>query len=501
MRLKEKLYDLKKQRTDALAEARALAEDGKGGEEVFAEKMAVVDKLGAEIAGVEKLLEAEKANADDAMKADETLKELKKAVAQDRASDGEGESYDKAVKAFADAARAGFKASPAKDYNNEGSDPDGGYTVPEDILTRVEQYRESKSSLRDLVSVETVSTNRGRRTFKQRSQQTGFGKVAEGGKIGQKGGPKFTVLAYEIEKYGGFLPVTNELLEDSDANIVQLLVEWIGDEARVTDNNLILEQINTKETVNLGDLDGIRKAALVDLDRAFRPTTKIITNSNGIYWLGTLKDGNGRDLLTPIPNTPGKLQLACGAVVIPVEELSNADMPNDGDKIPFVIGDLKEGIRLFDRRQLTITSSSVAMAGDFNAFEQDMTLTKATERLDVKVRDAEAFVNGYIVPDSDGDADAPVATLGVLTVTSTAGTDTGFTKLTVSPAKAEGNVYKYKVGDAAAAVAVGQNVTSWSVWDGTADLTVATGKVITLVEASADYKAVKAGSVTVTAKE
>ena len=59
---------------------------------------------------------------------------------------------------------------------NEGTPADGGYTVPEDISTMIEKRREAKASLIDLVSVETVSTNKGSRTFKKRSQQTGFTK-------------------------------------------------------------------------------------------------------------------------------------------------------------------------------------------------------------------------------------------------------------------------------------------------------------------------------------
>lgn len=190
--------------------------------------------------------------------------------------------------------------------------------------------------------------------------------------------------------------MTNELLEDSDENITQVLTEWIADEARVTDNTNILAAINKKAAVALDGLDGLRKAVMVDLDSAFRATTKIVTNSNGIYWLSTLKDQNGRDLLTPIPSEPGKLQLACGPVVVPVVELPNADLPNTGTKAPFIVGDLAEGIRLFDRKQLTVSSSDVAVAGDFNAFEQDMTLTKALLREDVQQRDPDAYINGYI---------------------------------------------------------------------------------------------------------
>ena len=90
--------------------------------------------------------------------------------------------------------------------------------------------------------------------------------------------------------------------------------------------------------------------------------------------------------------------------------------------------------------------------------------------------------------------------LGTLTVTSAAGTNVGDTKLTVTPALTSGNSYKYKVADAATAVSYGQNVQTWSAWNGTADITATTGKVVTVVECDSAYKAQKAGNATVTAK-
>ena len=92
-------------------------------------------------------------------------------------------------------------------------------------------------------------------------------------------------------------------------------------------------------------------------------------------------------------------------------------------------------------------------------------------------------------------------TLGDLTVASAAGTDSGTTKLTVTPAKGnEGNVYKYKVASSQTTVEYGQNVKNWSAWDGKSDITAATGQVITLVECDSTYKALSAGHATVTAK-
>lgn len=303
-------------------------------------------------------------------------------------------------KAFADAARRGFKATMT-----EGTNADGGYTVPEDIRTRVETYRDSKESLLKYVRVEKVTTDKGARTFKARANQTGFTKVAEAGKIGAGTTPTFERIEYDIDKYAAYYPVTNELLADSDANITNILTEWIGDESRVTANKLILEQIKTNTATEIKNgVDGIKKVLNQTLGSAFKPTSKIFTNDDGLQYLDTLKDSDGDYLLQPNPTDPMKMQLCAGASVIPVVVIPNADMPTDDttdsgsskSRIPMIIGDLKEGIVYWDRQMLSLMMSTVASAGSLNAFEQDLTLIRAIEREDVTPRDKKAFVNGYI---------------------------------------------------------------------------------------------------------
>lgn len=92
-------------------------------------------------------------------------------------------------------------------------------------------------------------------------------------------------------------------------------------------------------------------------------------------------------------------------------------------------------------------------------------------------------------------------TIGTLAVASVAGQTSGNTSLTVTPAKANaGNVYKYKVGASAETVTYGQNVRTWTAWDGTSEITATNGQKITVVEADSAYKAIKSGSATVAAK-
>lgn len=295
---------------------------------------------------------------------------------------------------FGKDAKIGFKLDKSM---NEAVGADGGYTVSEDVVTLIQKYRESKFSLMSLVRVIPVKTKSGQRTFKKRAQQTGFTKVGEGGKVGAKATPQFERVEYAIDKYAGYFPVTNEVLADSDENLGQVLVEWIGDESRVTGNNLILEAINTKVAVDLKNLDGIKKAINVTLGQAFKATALIVTNDDGLNYLDTLKDGNDRYMLTPNPTDPMSLTLTIGATSIPVKVVPNADMPTNENKIPFVIGDLHEGIAYWDRQQLNIKISDVAVVGELNAYEEDLTLYRAIEREDVTTWDVDAFVNGYIL--------------------------------------------------------------------------------------------------------
>lgn len=387
--MNEKMKNLLAKMTSVMALAKGYMEGEDKDIEKANAKMDEYNTLKAEYETEKRIYEAEKAEAEKAAKASDEKKadtEEKKATVD-------------AVAKFAAAAKAGFR----KDMS-EGTAADGGYTVPEDIVTRIEKFRDAKYSLRQDVKVVPVKTEKGRRTIKQRAQQTGFNKVAEAGKIGKKNTPQYTVLEYDVEKYAGYFAVTDELLEDSDANITNELVEWIGDEARVTDNKQILAEIAaTWDTLtNLKDLDGIKKTLNVTLGQAFKATSVIYTNDNGLQYLDTLKDGNGNYILQPDPTAAANIRLRAGGNVVPVKVIPNADLPNGTGaasgktRVPFIIGDMKEAVVLFDRRQITIKSSDVASTTDINAFEQDMTLWRAIERFDVVARDTAALVNGYI---------------------------------------------------------------------------------------------------------
>ncbi len=383
---KQALYQLKSDRAKALEEAENALDEGRMDD--HAAKMAEVEGFNARIAAVEKTLaERERFSAEPPEQPAPTV-----------AQTPEAKGYEAAVKSFAAAARNGFRVEKAAgDMMQEGVDADGGYAVPSDIVTKIISLREAKESLLDEVRVVPVKTRSGRRTIKKRGQHQGFATVEEAGRFGKSATPQFATLSYEVKKRGGFLPVTNELLSDSDNNIAAVAVEWLADEARVTANREILSVVQAKTSQDLKTLDGIL-AAWVGLGSAFRATSKLITNDDGLLWLGTLKDGNGRYLLTPNPADPKQLRLCVGPHTLPVKTYDNDTIPTTSGKIPMILGDLKEGVVYWDRQQFSVKVSDTAVVGGFNAFEQDMTIWRGSLRDDCTQRDDGAFVNGYITP-------------------------------------------------------------------------------------------------------
>lgn len=331
----------------------------------------------------------------------ENVEEVTKKI-EDKKEDGKENATSKFAK--------GVRAIITKDFtagNSEGINANGGYTVPEEIETKVQRLREAEESLIDLVSVKKVKSNKGRETYKTRGNYTGFSSVGEGGKLPKKSGLHFSSLEYSIAKYGGYMPVTEELLEDSDEDIEAMLVEWLANESRVTRNNLIITTIKTKDAIDLENLDGIKKALNVTLAK-FKNSAVIVTNNDGMQYLDTLKDKDDRYLLNPDPTDTAKMRLRCGTTTVAVKEYDNDTIPTVEGKVPFYIGDFKEGIKFFDRKQLTILASNVATVkgetddDSLNAFEEDLMLIRGIEREDIKVRDAQAFVNGYITISDEG---------------------------------------------------------------------------------------------------
>lgn len=274
----------------------------------------------------------------------------------------------------------------------EGTDADGGLTVPKDIQTSIKELRRGQDALENYVNVEKVSTLSGSRVIEKYAEHTPFDNVEEESEFPDVSTPQFENIPYKIKKKGGILKVTRELLQDTAENILSYLRRWIAKKSKATRNALIINKINEMtngKEVAITGVDDIKKIFNVNLDPDIASGSIIITNQDGFNWLDTQKDATGNYILQSDPTQRTK-ELLFGKY--PIVKMSNKTLKTTSKKVPFICGDLKEAITLFDRENMTIEISTEA--GDL--WKKDQTGIKVRERLDIQAVDSEAVVKGQI---------------------------------------------------------------------------------------------------------
>ena len=303
----------------------------------------------------------------------------------------------KQIKAFTNAIKAAWKKTEVTPEDreilnamSEGSDEDGGLTVPKDIKTQIKELRRSEDALENLVNVERVTTKSGTRVIEREADQTPFDNVEEAAEFPEVSTPQFDSIDYKVKKKGGILKVTQELLSDTAENIMGYLKKWIAKKSKATRNFMIIAKI--KEIcagleVPVTGLDSLKDIFNVMLDPAIALGSVVVTNQSGFNFLDKLKDEKGNYILQKDPTQATK-RLLFGEY--PVIRLSNKTLQNVNGKAPIICGDLKEAITIFDRETLTIDISNLA-AG---MWEKDQTGIKVRERLDIQTVDADAVVMG-----------------------------------------------------------------------------------------------------------
>ena len=289
--------------------------------------------------------------------------------------------------------------SVAREYErravmNEGNTnpaiPDGdvGIVVPQDIQTQINTLMREWNDLSQYVTVENVTALSGTRVLETDSDMTPFADVDEYGTIQETDNPKFTPISYKVKKRAGYLPLTNELLQDNDANLLNYITTWIARKAAHTRNVHIIAALQTLTPKALADIKAINTVLNVDLDPAISRSAILLTNQDGFNWLDNQVDGMGRPILSEDFTQPGR-KLFKGR---PVAVVSNRILPSSGDNAPLFIGNLKQFLVLFNRRFFELASTREG--GD--AWRRDTTELRTIMRDDYVKWDSAAAVFGEI---------------------------------------------------------------------------------------------------------
>ncbi len=275
---------------------------------------------------------------------------------------------------------------------NPGTPADGGLIVPSDIQTAINLHKRTLPQLETLINIISVTTSSGSRVFEKIATMTPLQNITDLTlDLPDMGSPQFENISYAIKDYAGYMPVPNDLLNDSDQNIIDYLVQWIARKSVVTRNSLITTLLGALTSVTLADWKAIKKAINITLDPIFAASASIITNQDGYQYLDTLTDAQNHPLLVPDVANPGGNKLFGKPIVV----VSNSVLATTGTApklAPMFIGNLVEAITMFERQGHQVASTNVGGT----AFQKNRTEIRVIEREDTKTIDAAAVVYGKV---------------------------------------------------------------------------------------------------------
>lgn len=283
---------------------------------------------------------------------------------------------------------AEMRAAPtATPYMQTAVDADGGFLVPKEVSTKINEYRRQEQfDLTTIVDVEVTSVISGEFTYQTLADAKPMRKLAQWDVIPEGETPQYERKSYKIEDYAEIIPLPRTLLQDTDQNILNVIAKWIARKTLITRNMEIMKVVKatfaTKKTV--ATVDDFKDVLYTELDPAFRSTTQILTNQEGFTYLSKLKYDDGRYVLATDPHQTDSFTL----LGKPVIEITSKTLPTENGKAPIFVGDFREAIRFYDRGVYEVTPTMVG--GD--SFKRNSLDTRIIDRFGVIALDPESVV-------------------------------------------------------------------------------------------------------------
>lgn len=223
---------------------------------------------------------------------------------------------------------------------------DGGALVPEELLSP-EKVPEDVVDLLQYVKNVPVRRSSGKYpVIKKSGSKMNTVQELEANPELQK--PTVSEVDFSIDTYRGYIPVSQEVIDDADYDIVGLIDEEIRDQELNTRNHAIAAVLKTATAKTVKSLDELITLLNTGFKTAYQ--VKLFISQSFFNELDLMKDGNGRYLLQDdIKSVSGKRLKGKEIVVLDDEMIGSAP----GDKVGF-IGDAKAFCRFFNRKQVSV---------------------------------------------------------------------------------------------------------------------------------------------------
>jgi len=159
--------------------------------------------------------------------------------------------------------------------------------------------------------------------------------------------PNITDVTYSIKTYRGYIPVSQEMIDDADYDIMEIVEEEVFNQGENTELSLVAEVLKTATPADATGFDGIKDIYNKKLKPIYKAS--IVVTQSMFAALDKVKDKNGNYMLQPDVTSPTGYSFG-GKTIYTVDDTvfgSERDMK-------FFIGDIAEFVGLFDRSQVSV---------------------------------------------------------------------------------------------------------------------------------------------------
>ena len=161
------------------------------------------------------------------------------------------------------------------------------------------------------------------------------------------GKPSISEIDYSIKTYRGYIPVSQEMIDDADYDIMSIVEDEVFNQGENTELSLVATILKSATQADAAGFDGIKDIYNKKLKSIYKAS--IVVTQSMFAALDKVKDKNGRYMLQTDVASPTGYSFG-GKTIYPVDDTvfgAKGDMK-------FFIGDVSEFVKLFDRSQVSV---------------------------------------------------------------------------------------------------------------------------------------------------
>ena len=161
------------------------------------------------------------------------------------------------------------------------------------------------------------------------------------------GKPAISEIDYSIKTYRGYVPVSQEMIDDADYDIMSIVEDEVFNQGENTELSLVAAVLKKATQADAAGFDGIKDIYNKKLKSIYKAS--IVVTKSMFAALDKVKDKDGRYMLQTDVASPTGYSFG-GKTIYKVDDT----VFGDEEDMKFFIGDVTEFVKVFDRAQVSV---------------------------------------------------------------------------------------------------------------------------------------------------